>query len=57
MSMAVQTAAEAGLGGAIQLLTQRTAMHQTASQMAQLLQTLPPAPPPAHLGNSVDVKV
>lgn len=30
-------------------------LDQTAAQFAQLLQALPAAPQPAHLGNGVDV--
>lgn len=32
-------------------------LDQQAGQMAQLLQSLPPAPQPAHLGQGVDVRV
>lgn len=32
-------------------------LDQAASQTAQLLQALPPAPQPAHLGSQIDVRV
>jgi hypothetical protein len=52
----VNAAGYAGLGGAIQLLTLKKGMEQEAVQMAQLLQSLPPAPSPeTHKGQNVDV--
>lgn len=42
---------------AIGLLTFKKGLDQQANQMATLLQALPPAPQPAHLGNSVDLRV
>lgn len=55
MPMNVEAAGYAGLGGAIQLMTMKTSMDQAAGQVAQLLQALPPAPGPAHLGQNIDV--
>jgi hypothetical protein len=35
----------------------RKGLDQSQSMAAQLLQTMPPAPQPAHLGSSVDLRV
>lgn len=41
---------------AIGTLMLKKGLDQSAGQVAQLLQALPQAPQPAHLGNSVDVR-
>jgi hypothetical protein len=42
---------------AIGTLMLKKGLDQSAGQVAQLLQALPPAPQPAHLGNGIDVRV
>lgn len=42
---------------AIGMLTFKKGLDQQANQMATLIQALPPAPQPAHLGKSVDLRV
>ena len=45
----------ASTSDAVALLTFKKGLDQSAGQMAQLLQALPQAPQPAHLGNHVNV--
>jgi hypothetical protein len=42
---------------AVATLTLSKGLDNVVNQTAQLLKALPPAPQPAHLGNSVDLKV
>lgn len=46
----------ASSGAAIPLSMLKKGMDQEKSQIARLLQTLPPAPQPAHLGSQIDIK-
>jgi hypothetical protein len=54
--MSIDGVSRASTGDAFALLTLKKGMEQEQSQMAQLLQALPPAPQPAHLGGHVDVR-
>lgn len=52
--MDVMNTLRAGTGDGVAVLTLKKSMDMQETQMAQLLQTLPDAPQPAHLGSCVD---
>lgn len=52
--MSVEGISRAATGDAFAMLTLKKSLDQQSTQMSQLLQALPPAPQPAHLGGSVD---
>lgn len=52
----IQNVTRAGSGDAIAVLTLKTGLDQQQAQMARLLQALPPAPQPAHLGSQIDLR-
>lgn len=45
----------AGVKDVVGITMLKKGLDQSQNQMAQLLQALPPAPQPAHLGKGVDV--
>lgn len=47
-------AGAASVRDAVSISMLKKGLDQSQNQMAQLLEALPPAPQPAHLGNSVD---
>ena len=56
--MSIESLSAAAESSAFAMMTLQKGLSQEATQMAQLLQTLPPppAPLPAHLGNAVNVQ-
>ncbi|MCE1238831.1 MAG: YjfB family protein [Azonexaceae bacterium] len=56
VASAVSSATQARTGDAVNTLVLKKAMDIQAQTAAQLLQALPQASNPPHLGNSIDVK-
>lgn len=54
--MQIQEVARAATGDAFAMLSLKKGLEQQQMQMARLLQALPPAPQPAHLGSHVDLQ-